>query len=97
VVPLPPPIYTPVPGGPIIIDHRYTDASYLSQQELNEARTQVIFFSHKSIGNNILAGITDLRGQDYTRHERQTAVQGGRLRGQRQGQARRCVYEVLHG
>jgi len=68
--PTPVPTSTPTltPGGAIIIDHRHTDPSQLSQAQLDAARGLATFFNHASIGGNILDGMRDLQGQDYGRY-----------------------------
>jgi len=52
----------------IVIDHNAVDASVIPQTWLDEVRTLDTFFTHKSIGSNILDGIADLETQDPARY-----------------------------
>lgn len=52
----------------IIVDHNAVDASVIPQAWLDEARDLSTFFCHKSIGKNILDGISDLQRQDPDRY-----------------------------
>jgi len=54
--------------GPIVIDHNAVDAGAIPQAWLDAARQQVVFFNHRSIGNNILDGVADLALQNPTRY-----------------------------
>ncbi len=53
---------------PIVIDHNCIDSSQIPQQFLDAAREMDVFFNHKSVGYNILDGLSDLAGQDPTRY-----------------------------
>lgn len=52
----------------IIIDHDAVNAAEIPQAWLDQSRVLVTFFTHKSIGKNILAGIADLQAQDPDRY-----------------------------
>ena len=52
----------------IIIDHTAVDADVIPQVWLDEARVLDTFFTHKSIGNNILAGVAALETGDPGRY-----------------------------
>lgn len=52
----------------IVIDHNAVDADAIPQAWLDAARHQVVFFNHRSIGNNILDGVADLALQNPTRY-----------------------------
>jgi hypothetical protein len=53
---------------PIVIDHNAVNADAIPQAWLDAARHQVVFFNHRSIGNNILEGVADLALQNPTRY-----------------------------
>jgi hypothetical protein len=55
-------------GLDIVIDHNDVDAAAIPQADLDEARQLVVYFNHRSIGNNILDGIADLATQNPTRY-----------------------------
>ncbi|MDY6876709.1 MAG: hypothetical protein SWK90_10985 [Chloroflexota bacterium] len=52
----------------IVIDHNCVDAAAIPQAWLDQARGQVTFFNHKSIGTNTLEGMADLQSQDAGRY-----------------------------
>jgi len=64
----PPPTDTPEPGDGFVIDHNKVDAIAIPQAWLDVARGASYFFTHKSVGNNIMDGIDDLAAQDPGRY-----------------------------
>ncbi len=55
-------------GAGMTIDHNAVDSSQIPQEWLDAARELDTFFAHRSVGNNILAGMADLQGQDPVRY-----------------------------
>ncbi|MCB0749266.1 MAG: S-layer homology domain-containing protein [Ignavibacteriae bacterium] len=51
-----------------VIDYRYTDASSLSQTELDNARKQDVLFNHQSVGSNIITGLDTMKKADPGRY-----------------------------
>jgi len=62
-----PPTDTPQASGATIINHS-AYAADLTLAQLDEARARVSYFTHKSIGNNILDGMADLQALDPARY-----------------------------
>jgi hypothetical protein len=52
----------------IIINHNHVNATLIPQDSLDTARNLDIFFSHKSVGYNILTGLDELSASDSSRY-----------------------------
>ena len=67
--PTPTPTLEPTPDtDAIVVDHDCVDAGAIPQTWLDQARALDTFFTHKSVGNNILDGMADLQSQDPGRY-----------------------------
>ena len=55
-------------GLDFVVDHRNADAAAIPQAWLDQARALDTFFTHKSVGNNILDGMADLEAQNPGRY-----------------------------
>lgn len=79
------PTDTPQPSGAIIIDH--TDyAEDLAMAQLDTARANVSYFTHKSIGNNILDGMAAMAAANPERYSITIRYSTGTLPGLNQYQ-----------
>lgn len=63
--------------GTTVIDHNAVDAAVIPQTWLDQARGLSTLFNHKSVGNNILAGLADLQAQDPGRYSIHTQSSQG--------------------
>jgi hypothetical protein len=52
----------------LIINHKNTDPSAISQEDLDKARQLKVLFNHQSVGGNILEGLDNLASQDAARY-----------------------------
>ncbi|MCU0291289.1 MAG: hypothetical protein MUF10_04780 [Thermoanaerobaculaceae bacterium] len=57
-------------AGPVIVDHRHTDASRIPEQWLAQARASLrIGYSHTSHGSQLVTGLETLRAWDAQRYD----------------------------